>query len=411
MTPSGPAEAHMGVGGSRQPDSEAGGARSRVAVVRCPDYRQENVDRAVSEAVTLALGAGWARSFRAPVLIKPNALSPRRPSDGVCTHPVVLRAAIDLLQAAGLGDISLGESSGGSGTHPRTATDRALEASGLAEVARERGVRLISFDREPAVSLPNPRGSTYQSLTLAKAAVEAGALVSISKFKTHSLTILTGAVKCLFGTVPGLAKRDYHWRNPSVQAFSQILVDIVTALRPALHLVDAVDAMEGNGPSAGPLRRLGLIVAGRDPVAVDAVLSAIIGLDPLRVPTTRLGAASGLGVAALERIDVVGVPLSEVGVKGFRLPAAARLMARMPESLTRWGISLLVTRPSFLKGRCKRCGVCVKECPSGALTLGKSVPELSDERCISCFCCHELCPNQAIRIRHRNPIVRTILRG
>ncbi len=385
---------------------------TKVAIVRCSSYEQGEVDLAVAEAVELSLGAGWKAAVREPVLVKPNVLSPHKPADGVCTHPAVLRAVLRLLQETGAKDISVGDSSGGSGTRS-TATDKALEASGLADAARDMGARLRSFDHEKAVSVPNPRGPAHRTLVLAEPALEAsrsGWLVSVPKLKTHALTLLTGAVKNLFGTVPGAAKRETHRQNPSPDSFADALVDIAIVLQPKLHVVDAVMAMEGEGPSGGPLVKLGLIVAGSDPVAVDAVLAAIAGVDPRKVPTIRLGGERGLGESSLARIEVVGVPVAEATGKRFRLPVVSSVARLAPPGLVRAAVSFMVTRPAFEADKCKLCAVCAQNCPAGALQVRKGlrVPELDDERCIACFCCSELCPERAVYIRWRNPVARVI---
>jgi len=396
-----------------EPGRERPTHRSKVAVIRCPAYDQHLVNDAVHRAIDLATAPGALEPARLsperPVLVKPNVLAPRPPEDGVDTHPAVLRAVISALRDRGAAEIIVGDSSGGVSIR-RNVTEHALEVSGLAAAAEDMGARAVAFDRFETVAVANPRGSGYPSLPLSKLAVQAGCLVSVSKFKTHALTVLTGAVKNLFGTVPGPAKREAHRRHASIEIFTHLLLDIVEALQPALHVVDAVVAMEGNGPSGGPLRQVGLILAGTDPVAVDTVLAAIAGIDPLKVPTTRLGAARGLGTADLDQIDVVGVPLEEVRVPRFKLPTAARLAARVPAGLTRWAVSFATVRPWFVADECTRCGVCVKSCPADALALTKSGPILSDEACVGCFCCHELCPSQAVRLRYRNPLANAILR-
>jgi len=383
--------------------------RSRVAVQRCEDYEPERVKEAVRAAVALCLEGRSLELGEGSVLVKPNVLAPRPPEDGVCTHPAVVSAVLAVLREAGATELVVGDSSGGTGVRPDV-TDRSLEASGIAEAAAAAGARVVAFDREEPVLVPNPRGPGEAPLALSRVAVEAGCLVSLPKLKTHTLTLLTGAVKNLFGTVPGGAKREYHRRNPSVESFSNLLLDIVELLKPVLHVVDAVEAMQGSGPSAGSVRRVGLIVAGTDPVAVDAVLAAVMGVGPAEVPTTRLGAARGLGEADLDRIEVVGVPLSEARVPGFRLPPGTRLISRLPPGLTRWAVSLATTRPAFIAGRCTGCGQCVKNCPVDALRLTGGVPELSSEKCIGCFCCHELCPSQAVSIRYRHPLTNLLLR-
>lgn len=390
-------------------------ASTKVAIVRCETYDQPVVDRSVRQAIDFCLGPDWTAQVRRPVLVKPNVLSPRLPEKGVCTHPAVLKAVIKALLGSGIeaSAIAVGDSSGGSGAKP-TATDRALEVSGLAAAARDLGARLASFDHEEAVAVPNPRGHGFRDVTLARPAVEAardGWLVSVPKFKTHALTTLTAAVKNLFGAVPGAAKRETHRANPSIESFSNALLDIVAVLKSKLHVVDAVMAMEGEGPSGGPMVKLGLVVAGTDPVAVDAVLAAIAGVAPGRIPTTRLGGERGLGEADLTRIEVVGVPIAEARAKRFRLPVVSAVARIAPPGLTRAAIGLMTTRPAFRPDKCTLCAICAKNCPAGALRVDKTlpVPELDSERCIACFCCHELCPSQAVYVRWKNPLARAIL--
>lgn len=383
--------------------SGSGPGMSTVAVVRCESYDQGLVDDAVREAVRLSAAVGGLAGLDGPVLVKPNVLAARPPEDAVDTHPAVVAAVIAALRELGAGDITVGDSSGGAGAR-RDVTDEALQVSGIARAAAGRGARVVSFDREDAVSIPSPRGPDGPALILARRPLEARCLVSVPKLKTHTLTLLTGAVKNLYGAVPGAAKREYHRRNPSLAEFAALLADIVAVLRPALHVVDAVVAMEGSGPSAGTPRRVGLIVAGTDPVAVDAVLAAVAGIAPERVPTTRVAAQRGLGQGDLRRIRVAGTPLAEVLVPGFRLPAAAGVVPHVPPFLTRLAVSLAVTRPTFRQEACTRCGVCVAQCPADALVLGRHRPAVDDERCIACFCCHELCPNQAVTVRYRHPL-------
>jgi uncharacterized protein (DUF362 family)/NAD-dependent dihydropyrimidine dehydrogenase PreA subunit len=388
--------------------------RPKVAIVRCDNYDQAKVNLAVREAVCLALGPDWQGGLREPVLVKPNALNPRRPETGVCTHPSVLAAVISLLREAGAQSIIVGDSSGGSGVKP-SITAKALEVSGLAGAARTLGATVRSFDQGEAISVPNPRGQEFRPLALSRTAVEAartGWLVSVPKLKTHALTILTAAIKNLFGTVPGAAKRETHRQNPSIEEFSDALVDIAAVLPANLHVVDAIWAMEGEGPSGGSLVNLGVIVAGADPVAVDAVLAAIVGIAPSRVPTTRLGAARGLGEADLSRIEIAGVPLAEIKVRRFRLPIAGALARYAPRGLTRAGVSLVTTRPAFLRAKCTQCGICAGSCPVKALEVGKAqpIPDLDERKCISCFCCHELCPSQAVYVEWKHPLSRLLFR-
>lgn len=380
---------------------------STVAVVRCADYHpQSSVDAAVREAARLAAGDDWFDPARGRLVIKPNVLAASPPEAAVDAHPAVVAGVIRMAQELGATNILVADSSG---TGVDGATERALEVSGIAGAARSNSVAVEAFERGETVLRANPRGTAFPSIPLARAALEAGTVVSVGKMKTHTLTILTGAVKNLYGTVPGLAKREYHQRCPDVASFSALLVDILELIRPQLNIIDAVVAMEGNGPKAGRLRRQGLVLAGRDAVAVDAVLAVLMGVDPLAVPTTRLAAARGLGVADLDRIVIKGVPLSEARGRRFRLPTGSGLLARVPPGLSRAAVALLATRPAFIPERCTRCGACVRGCPAAALTLTRDGPQLDPAPCIACFCCHELCPIDAIDITYTHPLTARLV--
>ncbi len=128
--------------------------------------------------------------------------------------------------------------------------------------------------------------------------LDADAIVNISKLKTHGLTAFTGAIKNVFGCIPGVRKGLFHVQAAeNREVFAQMLVDLLGAVRPSVNVMDAVVAMEGEGPNAGRPKQLGIILASSDPVALDAVACAIVGIDPLSIDTTRLAAEQGLGCA------------------------------------------------------------------------------------------------------------------
>ncbi len=365
-----------------------------VAIERCPHYFGEEPRRAL-ERVLEPLG-GMERFVRPgqAVLLKPNLLRKTRPEEAVATHPALVRAAVELVKRAG-GKPTIGDSPGAALAHTRNTLLKLYRACGLDRVARETGADLAL---EPGCqTVPLPRGKKVKRVEIIDCALKADVIINLPKLKTHSFTLLTGGVKNLFGVVPGLIKPAYHAKFPDVDDFSSMLIDIMEFVNPALTIVDGVWAMEGDGPGAGDLRETGLVVAGRSPAAVDVVLSRIIGLDPLAVPTIRECVKRGLLETDLSGIEIRGEAIDSVRQEGFRIPPGRR------HAFPRWAVPfmplakrLLTTRPRIDRKKCVGCGDCERVCPVNAISMkeGKAAIKLSG--CIRCFCCHETCPHRAI---------------
>jgi uncharacterized protein (DUF362 family)/Pyruvate/2-oxoacid:ferredoxin oxidoreductase delta subunit len=359
-----------------------------VSIVRCGEYDRVRTYEAVAEAVGLL---GGIRAFVRPgerVLIKPNLLKARPPAAAVTTHPEVVRAAIRLVREAegvplvgdspGIGDL-------------RSVSERA----GILSVIEEEGAALADFDAVVTVK----GGGRFQRFEIARAAAEADAIFNLPKLKTHGMTVLTGAVKNLFGCVPGKRKVQWHF-NTGVdhQAFARLLVELSASLKPRLTVMDAVVAMEGNGPGSGDPRPVGLLLAGGDPVAVDAVAAEVVGVPPLELPVLRAAIDAGIGEAHSERITIVGEPLDGSRVEHFILPPREHTEWRMPEWSRRFLKDALTTRPVIDHRACIRCGICRQDCPRQAIAEVNGRLVINYRDCIRCFCCQEFCPQGAITV-------------
>jgi len=386
----------------------------RVALARCADYAREEVREAVRRALTAVGGPGDGIRPGTRVLLKANLLSPRPPGRAVTTHPAVVAAVTAVLRGFGA-DVWVGDSSGGA-VLGQSLTAAALEVSGVARAAREAGARVLNFDQEGVVAVPN-RGHTrdvFPVFYLSRPVAEADLVVNLPKLKTHSLTVLTGAVKNVLGCLPGLQKADCHRVAPRVEELAALLCDLYRTVRPALTLMDAVVAMEGNGPGAGRPRHVGALLAGHDGVAVDTVAAMLVGLHPQVVPTTAAAAAMGTGTARYEDVVPVGDHLEELKVRGFRLPTGMFLRAltgRLPRPLVRWALELGRVSPVIDAERCTACGLCRASCPVGAITPETGPPRVNKYCCVGCLCCHELCPEQAVTLRYDHRLAALLLGG
>ena len=366
-----------------------------VAIVRCDEYTNEAVGAAVGTGLGLL---GGIERFMKPgerILLKPNMLAPDPPERCVTTHPTVLFGAIQHVQKAGA-RVSVGDSPG----LARQAT--VARKSGLGEAAAACGVEMTDFVAGRTVSFHE--GVQNKQFRVAEAALEADGIVNLCKLKTHGLARMTGAVKNVFGCVPGLEKAQFHMRLPDPNLFGRMLVDLARLLEPRLHVMDAVMAMEGNGPRGGRPKKVGVLLMSADPVALDATACRLIGLDPGFVPTNTAGEAAGLGVMQADRIEIVGERMADVAVTGFE--AVARRPSIMPKrGILRLLRDRLVPRPVIVPEKCTRCGQCVEVCPTDPKSVDwvdgdrKRMPRHRYATCIRCYCCQELCPESAIVIK------------
>ena len=375
----------------------------QVSIARCPDYDPDRVETAFA-AVLAPLG-GMA-AFVKPgdrVLVKPNLLASREPAKAVTTHPAVVRATLRAVQAAG-GEPVLGDSPGGRNTPANFAA--LLRRTGLAPVLEECGVEAVFFD-EPTTEIPSPSGRVYKRFRVSGAVADADTIVSLSKFKTHQFTLATGAVKNCFGYIPGVAKAEYHLNTGMDQRrFAALLLDIYLARPPVLSVMDAVLGMEGNGPSNGTVREVGLLLAAPHAPDLDFLEALLMGFDPLEVPTIAEAAERGLGPRAAAELEVLGVPVNEAQLPDFRRPAAHG-QARVPAPILAAVSRLFAVRPRVDAERCRRCGTCAENCPPGAIEVTDGIPRIRTADCIRCFCCQELCPADAISIDR--PLVRRLI--
>lgn len=368
---------------------------STVSIAPCARYDRDAVRQSLDAALA---PLGGMAAFVCPgdtVFLKVNLLSKAEPDRAVTTHPEVVRALIESVRAC-RGVPRVGDSPGG----PNTAAQwrRVVETSGIGHVCAEEGVEVVLLDDE-TVRVANPAGSLYGAFTLGKAIIDADVLITVPKFKTHGFMMFTGAVKNLFGCIPGLEKAQYHLKVPDRDDFGSMLVDLMLACKPTLAVMDAVVGMEGEGPAGGTPRQVGAIMASPDCIALDTVAAAMAGLDPLEVYTNKAAARRGLGPSTVDDVDVVGADWRELAPSGFALPARD-LSAMMPGWLGRrlrgWTTSRPFLERAELCTRCKRCG---ESCPVDAIEFDESGPVFDRERCIRCYCCQELCPPQAIGLK------------
>ena len=380
------------------------GSSPPVSIARCGSYERDEVRAAVAACLAPLGGIGAFVRPGSRVLVKPNLLSSRPPEDAVTTHPELVRAVVEQVQEAGATAV-VGDSPGGRNT--RSSYDALLRRTGMQEVIDGTGCGVTYFD-EAYDEVPVPAGAIFRRFRIARAVREADTVICVSKLKTHQLTLLTGAVKVLYGYIPGIGKAEYHLHTRTdADTFADLLLDLGIPFPPALSVMDAVVGMEGDGPSHGTLRQVGLVLASPSPHALDLAAARIMGFAPEEVPTIRRAMARGIGPAGLDAITFPGEPLEAVRVPPFRRPGPIGL-GRVPAPLVHLAGRLLASRPEIRSGACRRCGKCAESCPPHAITFVKGrVPRIRHHQCIRCFCCQELCPEGAVEVTY--PWIRRVI--
>lgn len=255
------------------------------------------------------------------MLLKPNFVLARPAEDAANTHPHFVIEVARRVRAAG-GEPFIGDS-------PALGSARGVALKcGLLELAREAGVPLVEFrDRR---KVPPPRGHAGRPVRIAAEALDADVVINLPKLKVHGQVYITLAVKNLFGCVGGRRKALLHWlRGGEPIEFARMLVEVARAVTPALTLMDAVVALERDGPTGGDPRPLGLILAGADCSAIDRVACEIVGADLERVLTLAAAREVQFGETDLENIEV----LNEGGPVAPPLSSLAPMLAARPFAL------------------------------------------------------------------------------
>ncbi|BAZ81856.1 DUF362 domain-containing protein [Sphaerospermopsis kisseleviana CS-549] len=280
-----------------------------VSLIRAKSYEQD----ALRESLTTLLeplggiAAFVKRGDR--VLLKPNLLTGSRPTKECTTRPELVRAVAEMVMEVG-GKPFLGDSPA-FGSAKGVAT-----ANGLLPILEELNIPIVEFHGKRYQTV----NDDFNHLLLSKEAMEADVIINLPKVKSHMQLTVTLGVKNLFGCVPGKMKAWWHFEaGKDTTRFGEMLVETARAINPNLTILDGIVGHEGNGPSGGEPRDLGVLAASDNVFALDRAMLEILKVAPLQVPT--IAASQRLGICPeLSEIDFPNLTPELLQIEDWRLP-------------------------------------------------------------------------------------------
>ncbi len=369
-----------------------------VSIAKCESYDCEEVRQALSSALDAIGGLDFVKKGMR-VVIKANLVSFMKPESAATTHPMLLCELVRMLVERGA-EVVVGDSPGG--LYTAAYVGRVYKATGMHDVESVGGMLNADYSTKDTRF---EEGKVLRDFAYTAYLDNADAIINFCKLKTHGMMGMSGAVKNLFGCIPGIMKPEYHYRFPNHADFARMLVDLNEYFKPALCICDAIVGMEGNGPTMGTPRKIGVIAASHSPYLLDLVLADIIGLTSADVPTLEAARERELAPASAEGVSV-NMPIEDIRIPDFKnIPAHGSIefgkgSDRFFGKLTKLFTAKALRSVPALKGKlCVGCGVCENICPPKAIKIEKGRAIIDRKLCIRCFCCQEFCPKGAMQVK------------
>lgn len=264
---------------------------SRVAILRGTDPIEMTM-----RALDMIEAAGLLETKK-PFLVKPNYIMARHPSTGVTTDARVVEGVVKFLRERNVKEIVIGEGTGWGNTL------EAFEVAGINAVAERWGVRTLDLNHDKMVEVLPPTPLALRKVSVSKTAFESF-IISVPKLKIHASATVTLSLKNMMGALAykGTMHNGQLHRN---------IADLASVLKPSIAVIDGIVAGESHETSTRPVN-MNLVIAGTDPVATDAVGTAIMGIAPDSVKHLCFAAEKQLGTYTLKEITVLGEPVERV---------------------------------------------------------------------------------------------------
>ncbi|MEM3798247.1 MAG: DUF362 domain-containing protein, partial [Candidatus Bathyarchaeia archaeon] len=228
-------------------------------------------------------------SSKKPILIKPNYIAAKHPSSGLTTDGRVIEGIIKFLKDHGKDKLIVGEGSGWADTF------EAFKVAGLDRMVEKTNVKLIDLNKDRFIEVYPKNPLALRKVMVAETALKS-LIISVPKLKIHRLTTVTLGIKNMMGALA--SKGSMHDGN-----LHKNIADLASVLTPSLTVIDGIIAGEGHETDGNPVE-MNLVIAGTDPVAVDAVGAAVMEVPPTEVKHLVFAERKGLGTCRLDEIEI-----------------------------------------------------------------------------------------------------------
>lgn len=359
------------------------------------EYDQDKINSAV-EKMMMELDILSDLRPEMKVVIKPNLIMAKPTSVPATTHPAVIRGVAQWLRKNGINNVTLAESSGG--PYMAEYMKTIYRVCGILPLADVLTIN-EDFSSRPVNTQEGFKNHSFNMIT---PIIEADYIINICKLKTHSMTGVSAGIKNLFGVIPGLEKPQLHYMWPDIEDFSNMILEIAQTVKPNLTVIDAIDAMEGNGPTGGTSHPLGLLLGARDFYTQDYFATTLMKIDPSNIVMIRQAMEKGL--VHKDEIELRGDAIPE-GLTPFEIPDSRKLDFSnfMPGPLgkifAKIAAKVLKSFPKVDNSKCIGCAKCAESCPQKIIKIKNKKAVFPRKGCISCFCCQEMCPAKAISVK------------
>jgi len=378
---------------------------NRVYVVKCPDYGQ--AEERLVQLVDLMGGMNSFANKGETIALKVNLLRAGTPDEAVSTHPTVVSAVARMVKTSGAEPVIV-DSPGAGFRFTEKVLTKIYNTNGMSRAADQSGAKLNFDTTFEIVSFPD--GKLIKRFEIITPILRADGILNLCKLKSHTFTSMTGAVKNHFGVIPGRSKPGYHVKLMDTGRFANMLLDLMSIVSSRISIMDAVIAMEGDGPSGGDPKQVGVFLGGTNPLALDVVAGEIIGLPRESNPILLEAENRGMQPNHMNQVELIGADISGLRIPDFKLPRTICQGTGQADHLTWWQRPLqplfkdsLTLKPRISKERCIACSACHEACPVKAISMvkgrKKTHAQIDDKKCIRCYCCHEMCADDAVILR------------
>lgn len=362
----------------------------------CREYNFEKIKLILKNEIDELGGIDTFISKGDRVLIKPNLVMAKTPDKAATTHPYVVRAVAEIVKEAGAVPVIADSPSG---LFNEVALNIVYTASGMKEASLLSGAHLSYNTSVAEVQFPD--GMILKRITVIDELLKVDKVINVCKLKTHGMMRMTGAVKNLYGTIPGTMKAEYHLNRPSVSDFANTLIDTCIFAKPVLNIMDAIVGMEGNGPTGGTPKNIGVLTASDSPFVLDIIGACLINVEISGIAVCEQAIRRGLSPKSIDEIKIFGDNIEDYVSYDFKSPKSKpiNITEKLPENMYRLLNDILQPYPYFYHDKCISCKRCEQNCPPKAIYFTDGKPTISKDKCIRCFCCQELCPVTAVEIK------------